>query len=165
MTTNRIFLVLPLLVVVSVGAAQPAGVEVSAEVVLERHNTVGGWEIKASLAREPASGKAWLELYVTDYGNVGKKTLDIGRLDLQVDGRELPLVCGEAEDAELFGGGLLIQNTHSTHVCALEPSALELLLAARQIQSTVEVQGKLRKPREWSPKAVEKLKSLKPGRA
>ena len=86
-------------------------------------------------------------------------------VDLQVDGTELPLVCGEAQDAELFGGGLLIQNTSSMHVCALEPSAVESLLAARQIQSTVEVQGKLHKPREWSPKAVEKLKTLKPRRA
>jgi hypothetical protein len=116
--------------------------------------------VDASLVHDPASGRAWLELHVTDYGNVGKKTLRIQGLDLRVDGRDLPVQCSDAHDAELVGGGLLIQNTRSTHQCPLDEEVFQALLAARQIVSTVGMEGQLRKSREWSPKAVERIKSL-----
>ncbi|MEM7353215.1 MAG: hypothetical protein AAF657_20640 [Acidobacteriota bacterium] len=125
--------------------------KVSGEVVLHRKNTLGGWEIFASLAQQ--GDDVWIGLRVNDLGNFKTKILAVEKIRFTIGGNSFEVACeqGASEARRIRGIGILGDDT-SRHVCPLEADQVSHFEAAAEIRSTVTVAGKTTKERQWKDK-------------
>ncbi len=125
---------------------------VSAEVVLHRKNTLGGWEIFASLEREGEDVR--IRLRINDLGNFKAKVLQVEEIHFTIDGQSIDVACeqGVSVDRRERGIGILGDDT-SQHVCPLGEDQVSTLSKASEIRSRVTVAGKSTKERQWKEKA------------
>jgi len=125
---------------------------VSAEVVLHRKNTMGGWEIFASLRRQGEDVS--IRLRINDLGNFKAKVLAVEKIHFTIDGQSLDVACeqGISVDRRERGIGILGDDT-SHHLCPLKKDQVSALSQASAIQSRVTVAGKTTKERRWKEKA------------
>lgn len=123
----------------------------SSEVLLDRKNTLGGWEIFARLRAD--DGEVALLLRVNDLGNVRAKVLKVDAVRFSTSQTEFEVACsaGVSVDRRLRGVGILGDDT-SRHECPLSPEHVDVLGAGDLRTTSVVVAGTRRKARPWKPK-------------